>query len=322
MRRRDFIGALGGVALWPTSVLAQATMPVIGYVTGSLKLSAWFLAGVREGLAELGYVEGKNYRFEFRDTNLQGDRFPIAIRELVDQKVALILSPQTNITQAAQAATQTIPIVFFIGSDPIENGFVTSLKEPGGNLTGVFNLHSRTTGKRLEFLRELVPSATKFAFLAGPGELLSRNETREAQVSAHSLGLELTTVRARKLDEIDAAFDISLREGALGMVIGSDGLFTDPTQTVALMMRHSMPTISVWDRFVRLGGLISYATDEVANYRLVGNYVGRILNGKKPADIPVQQATKTKLVINLQAAKTMGITVPISLLGRADEVIE
>jgi ABC-type uncharacterized transport system substrate-binding protein len=322
MRRRHFLGALGVTALWASSARAQMTMPVIGYVTGSLKLSEWFLAGVREGLAELGYVEGKNYRFEFRDTNLQGDRFPIAVRELVDQRVSLILSPQTSVTQAAQAATQTIPVVFFIGSDPIENGFVKSLKEPGSNLTGVFNLHSRTTGKRLEFLRELVPFATKFAFLSGPGELLSKNETREALASAHSLGLELTTVRARKPDEIDAAFDTSLREGARGIVIGSDGLFVDPTQTVALMMRHGMPTISIWDRFVRSGGLISYATDEVANYRLVGSYVGRILNGQKPADIPVQQATKTKLVINLKTAKAMAITFPISLLGRADEVIE
>jgi putative tryptophan/tyrosine transport system substrate-binding protein len=325
MKRREFIKLIGGVAAsWPLAARAQQqAMPVIGFVTGSMELSRWFLTGVRNGLAELGYVEGKDFRFEFRDHNFQSDRNPIMFRELADQKVTVLLIAATSQIAPAKAATQSIPVVFFLGSDPVENGFVASLNKPGGNMTGVFNLHSMTTGKRLEVLHELVPSAATFAFLTNPVEVrLSKLETGAAQTAAHSLGLNLLIVNARNLGELEAAFESSVREGAGGMVVGSNGLFVDPTQTTALMARYHLPTISVWDRFVRLGGLISYGTDEAANYRLVGNYAGRILKGEKPADMPVQQATTTKLVINLKTAKAMGITVPTPLLGRADEVIE
>ena len=189
-------------------------------------------------------------------------------------------------------------------------------------MTGVFNLHSRTTGKRLEALRELVPTATKFAFLTGPGKLLAKNEAGEAQSAAQSLGIELIVVNAQRPEEVEAAFKAAIRESAHGMIFGSDGTFFDPTAIIAGMASSNLPTICVYDRFVRSGGLISYGTDEAANYRLLGTYVGRVLRGDKPADIPVQQAIKTKLVINLKTAKTMGVTVPTSLLLRADEVIE
>jgi putative tryptophan/tyrosine transport system substrate-binding protein len=322
MQRREFIGLIGGAAAWPVTAWAQQSMPVIGYVAGSMEDSRWFLDGVRSGLSELGYIEGKNFRFEFRVS--QPDRHMITFRELADQNVTLLVIPTTLQLQAAKAVTQSIPIVFFLGSDPVENGFVASLNKPGGNMTGVFNLHAMTTGKRLEVLQQLVPSAKKFAFLANPvAVLLTKVETEAFQAAAHSLGLNLLIVNARNLgEELEAAFETSVREGAGGMVIGSNATFVNPTQTVALMARYNLPTISVWDRFVREGGLVSYGTVEATNYRLVGNYCGRILKGEKPADMPVQQATTTKLVINLKTAKAMGITVPTLLLGRADEVIE
>ena len=324
MKRRVLIKLIGCVAAsWPLGALAQQrSMSVIGYATGSLKLSEGLLALVRKGLADLGLIEDKDYRFEFRDTNFQGDRFPAAVRELVDQNVTILLAAQTNTAQAAKAATQSIPIVFFLGTDPVENGFVASLNKPGGNMTGVFNLNSVMTGKRLEALRELVPSAAKFAFLAGPGETLAKNEARAARAAAQALGVDLLVVNARKANEIEAAFETSVREGARGMIVGSDGTFTDYTPLVASMARYGLPTICVWDRFVRSGGLISYGTDEAENFRLLGNYAGRLLKGEKPADMPVQQPTKMKMLINLKTANAMGIKVSTPLLGRADELIE
>ena len=324
MKRREFIKLVGGVAAsWPLAAHAQQqSMPVIGYISGSLELSRGTLNDVREGLAELGYIEGQNYRFEFRDNNYHFERNASFYRELADQKVTLFLVAFTSHMAIARAATQTIPMVFHLGVDPVENGFVASLNKPGGNATGVFNLHSVTTGKRLEVLRELVPSATKFVFLTNPiEELLSKSETVAAQTAAHSLGLDLLTVHAGKVGEFEAAFETSVREGAHGMVLGSNGVFTDP-QMAKLMAHYGLPSISPWAKLVLLGGLVSYGTDEHANYRLVGTYAGRVLKGEKPADMPVQQSTTTKLVINLKAAKAMGITVPMPLLGRADEIIE
>jgi putative tryptophan/tyrosine transport system substrate-binding protein len=323
MRRREFITLLGGAAsAWPLAARAQKTMPVIGNAATNLKSAEAFLAGVRRGLAELGYVEGENFRFELREANYDG--LPIMFGELVDQKVTVILATTTLQLEAAKAATQSIPIVFVIGSDPVERGFVASLNRPGGNITGVFNLNTPMTGKRIEVLRELVPSLTKFAFLTIPREVtVSKNETREAQAAADLLGLNLLIVNAFNLDEVEAAFETSVREGAGGVVVGTNGQFYGiPKQFAALTARYSLPAIYWEDRPVREGGLVSYGVDVEAAQRLVANYVGRILKGEKPADIPVQQATKTKLVINLKTAKAMGITVPTLLLGRADEIIE
>ena len=327
MRRSEFIGLVGGAALsWPLAARGQQkTMPVIGYAaTVNLKLSERFLASVRRGLAELGYVEGQDFRFEFREANGQYDSLPIMFRELVDQKVTVIVTSTTLQLEVAKAATQSIPIIFGMGSDPVESGFVASLNRPGGNITGVFNLNTVLTGKRVETLRELVPSLTKFAFLTIPRDVtISKNETREAQAAADLLGLNLLTVNVFNLDEVEAAFETSVRETAGGMVVGTNGQFYGiPKQLAAMTARYGLPAIYWEDRPVREGGLVSYGADFEALFRLQSSYLVRILKGEKPADIPVQLATKTKLVINLKTAKALGITVPTSLLGRADEVIE
>jgi putative tryptophan/tyrosine transport system substrate-binding protein len=325
--RRELMAALGAAAVaWPVTASAQQqAMPVIGYVAGDFKNGERLFANVRRGLAELGYLEGQNFRFEFRDTNFQVDLIPIRLRGLAEQKVALIIASTTVQLAAAKAVTQSIPIVFYIGTDPVENGFVASFNRPGGNITGVWNLAVTLTGKRFEVLHETVPSATKFAFLTDPGNrMISELQIPLAQAAAHSLGLNLLNVNAHKPDEFEAVFETSVREGAGGMVVGADGLFFYPacTQLVALAARYRLPTIYVDDIAVPAGGLISYGTDQDEPQRLVGNYAGRILKGEKPADMPVQQATKARFIINLKTAKAMGITVPTPLLGRADEVIE
>ena len=324
--RRELMAALGSAAVaWPMTAYAQQPLPVIGHTTANLKLAARFLTNVRKGLADLGYIEGQNFRFEFRD-NFKADLVPIMYRELVDQKVAVIICGTTLGTAAAKAATQTIPIVFSNGTDPVENGFVASLNKPGGNITGIFNLALTLTGKRFEILHELVPSVTKFAFLKDPGNaIISQLAMPLVQAAADKLGLSVLHVDAHTSDELEAAFETAVREGAGGMVVGSDAIFA--TQLVALALvalaaRHRLPTIYVVDTAVREGGFVSYGADEDEPSRLVGNYAGRILKGEKPADIPVQLLTKTKLLINLKTAKDLGITVPVPLLGRADEVIE
>jgi putative ABC transport system substrate-binding protein len=321
--RRELMAALGSAFAWPVTAHAQQAMPVIGNVGATPELNQRVVAGFRKGLAELGFVEGKNFRFEFRYNNLQPDSNARLIAELVDQKVTLIVATTTLQTETAKAATQSIPIVLTIGSDPVENGFVASLNKPGGNVTGVYNLNTALAGKRLELLRELVPSATKFAFLTNPSRI-SDLETRGLQVGAHSLGLNLLIVNSRNQgEELEAAFETSVREGAGGMVVGSNALFyMSPTQLVALAARYRLPAIYFDDKPVMTGGLISYGTDLDDGLRLVGIYAGRILKGEKPADLPVQLSTKTKLLINLKTAKDLGITVPTPLLGRADEVIE
>jgi putative ABC transport system substrate-binding protein len=325
MRRRDFITLAGGMATWPLATRAQQTMPLIGFAAGAtVKLNERFLADVRKGLAEYGYVEGQNFRFEFRQANLRNELLPILFRELVDQKVSVIITFTTVGLQSAKAATQSIPIVFTMGADPVENGFVASLNKPGGNITGIFNLGLTLGAKQLEILHELVPSATKFAFLTDPENTTTRKLVIPlVQAAADSLGLGLLNVNAHAPDEFEAAFEAAVRGGAGGMIVGSDAVFfSSPTQLVAVAARYRLPTIYFDDVPVKDGGLISYASDMDENTRVVGRYAGRILKGEKPADIPVQQSTKTKLIINLRTAKALGITVPISLLGRADEVIE
>jgi putative ABC transport system substrate-binding protein len=308
MKRREFIKLIGGVAAsWPLAAQAQQqqAMPVIGYATGSVKLSYRFLTNVRKGLAELGYIEGQNFRFEFRDSNFQTDLIPIMLRELADQKVTLIITTTTTGVALAKAATQTIPIVFNIGTDPVENGFVASLNKPGGNITGMFNLGLTLAGKRVEVLHELVPSVTKFAFLTDPGNLiLSQLQMKHIKAAADSLHLDLLNVNAHTSDELEAAFETAVREGAGGMVVGQDAIFSPfSTQLVTLAARYRLPTIYVNDTAVKEGGFVSYGADEDEPNRLVGNYAGRILKGEKPADIPVQLLSKTKLLINLKTAR-------------------
>jgi putative ABC transport system substrate-binding protein len=326
MKRREFIKLIGGgAASWPLAARAQQqSMPVIGHLTATPELAQRGLAGFRKGLAEFGFVEGQNFRFEFRYHNFQAGGTARLMAELADQKLTLILVSYTLALERAKAATQSIPIVFTIGSDPVENGFVASLNKPGGNITGVFTLNLALAGKRLELLRELVPSATKFAFLTNPGvPKFNEPETREIEAAARSLGVNMLIVNARKPEEFEAAFETGVREGADAMVVGSEGTFiAATTPLVALAARYRLPAIYADDKPVREGGLISYSADQDEGYRLVGTYAGRILKGEKPADMPVQQSTTTKLVINLKTTEAMGITVPTPLLGRADQVIE
>jgi ABC-type uncharacterized transport system substrate-binding protein len=327
MERRDFIKLIGGVAAsWPLAASAQQkTMPVIGLTAGTLKQAARFIENVRKGLADYGYIEGNNFRFEIQETNFQPERLPIIMRQFVDKDVALIVVGSTVALERAKASTQSIPIVFTIGSDPVESGFVASLNKPGGNLTGIYNLGLALSGKRLEVLREIIPSATKFAFLTDPNNVaLGKVQTQAIEAARDRLGVDVLHVSARTPDEFDAAFEAAVREGVSGMVVGTDAVFfgSNSLPLMAAAERHRLPTIYVDDQPVRAGGLICYATDQDEANRIVGRYAGRILKGEKPADLPVQLSTKTTLIINLKSAKQLGITVPTSLLARADEVIE
>jgi putative tryptophan/tyrosine transport system substrate-binding protein len=327
MKRREFIKLVGSAASWPLAAQAQQVMAVIGHVDGlkvTLAGTQSLLAGIRRTLGASGFVEGKNFRFEFREAEGHFDRLPALYRELVDQKVAVIVAPTTAQLEAARSVTQTIPIIFQIGTDPVENGFVASINRPGGNLTGVFNLAVLTTGKRVEVLRELVPSLTKFAFLTNRQDVnLSQKEAKAAQDTANLVRLDLLVVSASNEEELEAAFETSVREGSGGMVVGSNARFFGLVKPLAAMAaRYRLPVIHIWQIAAREGVLVSYGTDQEESFELVGYYVARVLKGEKAADIPVQQSTKTKMVINLKTAKTLGITVPTSLLGRADEVIE
>jgi putative ABC transport system substrate-binding protein len=328
MRRREFITLAGGMAVWPLAARAQQQpMPVIGFVALSTVNSKGyepFLAEIRKGLAEEGYVENHNFRFEFREAKRHFDLVPILFRELVDQKVRVILTGTTAELLAARAATQSIPIVFHVGTDPVENGYVSSLKKPGGNITGIFNLNMMLADKRIQIIHELIPSATKFAYLSDSGdEYVNKLQLPQVQAAADALGVGLLNVNAHTLDELEGAFETAVRGGVGGMVIGANATFygTD-TQLVALADRYRLPTMYMDDAPVSAGGLICYNTDQNAGNRLEGSYVGRILKGEKPTDMPVEQSTKTKMMINLNAAKALGITVPTSLLARADQVIE
>ena len=327
MKRREFFRLIGGAAIsLPLAAQAQQqTMPVIGFVSTTVKHAERFLDNVRKGLAEHGFIDGQNYRFEILETNFQNDRLPILYRQLVEQKVTLIIAVSTLGLQTAKAATQSIPVVFSIGSDPVENGFVASLNKPGGNMTGIYTLGVMLSGKRLEVIHELLPGVAKFAFLADPGNTtFGKLQKDQVQAAANALGVAMSYVYAHNPDEFDAAFQAAVREGAGGMIMGADALFagSNATKLPEVATRYRLPTIYVDDLPVKAGGLISYAADQDEPHQLVGRYAGRILKGEKPADIPVQLSTRTALIINLKTAEAMGIKVPTPLLARADEVIE
>jgi putative ABC transport system substrate-binding protein len=328
MKRREFVKLIGAATALPLAVQAQQQSkpkPVIGLVQASIKLSARLLKNLREGLAEYGYIDGENYRLDIREIGFQNERVPIMYREFVDEKVALILCISTFGVENARATTQSIPIVFTIGSDPVANGFVASLNKPGGNITGVYNLGVMLAGKRLEVLHELLPSVKKIAFLTDPtNTALGKLQKEAIETAAKPLGINLVYVSAHTPDEFDAAFEAATHEGSGGMVIGADANFAgglaEPLMAVAA--RHRLPTIYVDDLPVKAGGLISYASDQDEPQRIVGRYAARILKGEKPADMPVQLSTRTALIINLKTAKQLGVTVPNTLLARADELIE
>jgi putative ABC transport system substrate-binding protein len=327
MKRREFITFLGsGAAAWPLAARAQQTMPVIGYIgTGSRESDAFRLPSFHQGLSEAGYVEGRNVAIEYRWAEGQNDRLPALAADLVRRQVAVIAVPaSTPGVLAAKAATTTIPIVFYIGLDPVELGLVASLAHPGGNITGVTGWNVMVGPKRLELLHEVIPSATSIALLVNPASPdLAKADSRDQQTAARSLGLQLHVLDASNERDFDTVFATLVQLRAGGLVIGTDSFFnTQKEQLAALTVRHGVPTIHQYREFVMAGGLMAYGSPTADLSRQVGVYTARILKGEKPADLPVQQATKVELFMNLKTAKTLGLTVPLPLLARADEVIE
>ena len=326
MRRRQFLGVLGGAAAaWPLAVRAQQpAMPVIGFLSpGSLEADTSRMNAVRQGLAEIGYVEGQNAAIEYRGAQYQHDRLSALAADLVNRRVAAIIVVSASGALAAKAATNTIPIVFSIGADPVQLSLVTSLNRPSGNITGIYVLNVAVTGKRLELLRESVSTARVIGYLANPKSAATAPETKELREAARALGVELRVLNAANESEIDTAFATLAKERSVPLVVSSDNLFTDrPVRLAVLAARHAIPAICPYREFAAAGGLMSYGTDLADAYRVVGAYAGRILKGAKPTDLPVHQAVKVQLVINLKTAKALGLGVPTSVLARADEVIE
>jgi putative ABC transport system substrate-binding protein len=301
-------------------------MPVIGYLSGwSAGDAPEYLAYFRRGLSETGYSEGRNVLIEFRYAEGRFEQIPELVADLVGRHVSVIAIPNTTASAvAAKAATQTIPIVFSLGSNPVEVGLVQSLNHPGGNLTGLTALQTAVTAKRLELLHELMPAVTKIAFLVNAANrALAESDAKEARDTAQALGVNLLILNASNQSEIDAAFAILIREQAGALLTNSESLFmVHSDHLAALTARHRVPALYAFRENAVAGGLMSYGANFLTAARELGLYAGRILKGEKPGDLPVQQATKIELAINLKAAKALGITVPISLLGRADEVIE
>jgi putative ABC transport system substrate-binding protein len=327
MRRRKFISLLGGAVAWPLVARAQQpAMPVIGFLSNaSPDLYADRLRAFRQGLKEAGYVEGQNVAIEYRWAGGENERLPFLAMGLARRQVAVIVAAGgTPSAVVAKAETATIPIVFGVAADPVKVGLVASLNRPGGNLTGVTNLNVEIGPKRLEVLHELLPTATSIAVLVNPGNpTIGEPFLRDLQPAARALGLQLHVLNASTDHDFDTVFAtlVQLRAGAL--LISPDTFFnTRSEQLAALSLRHAVPAIYQYRRFAAAGGLISYGSDETESYRLVGIYAGKILNGEKPADLPVVQSTKVELLLNVKTAKALGLTFPQSLLSRADEVIE
>ena len=328
MKRREFITLLGGAAAaWPLAARAQQpAMPVIGYlgVSSFEKSAGRSLHDFKRGLAESGYVEDRNVTIEYRWADDEYDRLPALAVELVQRGVAVLVAAGSPAALPAKAATTVIPIVFMIGSDPVELGLVAGLNRPGGNLTGVAYLNVEVAPKRLELLHELIPTAKSIALLVNPANpVVADAQAKELQAAISKLDLNLILVKASNPLEMEDAFATLVRERVEALQIGVDPLFGNHVdQLVALAARHKVPTIYPWREFTAAGGLMNYGSSIPDAFRQVGVYTGQILKGAKPADLPVQRPTKLQFVLNLKAAKALGLTIPPTLLARADEVIE
>jgi putative ABC transport system substrate-binding protein len=326
IRRREFIATLGGAAAWPVAASGQQpAMPVIGFLgTSSAQSDPYRVTGLRQGLSEAGLVEGRNFTIEYRWADSHYDRLRALATELVHRQVAVIAASGTMTALAAKAATTTIPIVFETSANPIKLGLAASLNRPGGNITGVTQGSEEIAPKRLELLHEVVPKAGVLALLVNPtAPELAEPQTRGVLSAAQSFGIDLHVLNASTENDFDRVFARLTELRAGGLVIAGDPLFSSHLkQLAALTVRHAVPAIYQRLEFAAAGGLMSYGSNITDIHRLVGIYAGRILKGDKPADLPVQQATKVEMYINLKTARALGITIPLPLSGRADEIFE
>jgi putative tryptophan/tyrosine transport system substrate-binding protein len=324
LKRREFLTFVGGAAAaWPGVARAQQPMPVVGFLNGA---SAWEYASLaatfHQGLSEAGYVEGRNVLVEYRWAEGHYERMPTLAADLIRRQVAAIFANGPAL-QALKAATTTIPIVFATGVDPVASGLVASLNRPGGNLTGFTSMLDVVAPKGLELLHELLPTATTVALLVNPTFLSAETQSRDQQVAARILGLQFNVVSASTESQIDMAFVAFVQQRVGAIIVAGDPFLTGRhDQIIALAARHAIPAMYVRREFAAAGGLMSYGASAAYTYRQAGVYVGRVLKGEKPADLPIQQSTKFELVVNLKTAKALGLTVPLALLTRADEVIE
>jgi putative ABC transport system substrate-binding protein len=324
MRRRQFITLLGGAAAWPLAARAQQMMPVIGFLSASgQKRVASQVSGFLKGLNELGFTEGRNVAIEIRATDAY-DHLPGLAAELVGHQVALICAAgAANSAQAAKAATTTIPVVFVNGSDPVMSGLVTSMNHPGGNVTGIAILAGQLAAKRLELLGELVPQASTIGLFVNPTNARHRIDEREIQAAARNKGYEIVVLPAADPADLDIAFATAAHERAGACLVTGDAFFVGHySELAALAARYQIPTSYPSREAVEVGGLMSYGDDRQDSYRQAGIYAGRILQGAKPADLPVLQPIKFELLINLRVAKALSLAIPDKLLALADEVIE
>jgi len=326
IRRRQVIALLGGAAAgWPLATRAQQPMPVIGFLgSQSADTVADYLRAFRQGLKDAGYLEGETISVEYRWAEGRVDRPPDLVADLARRRIAVLVSGGGPASMAAAKAPTSIPIVFMVAEDPVRLGLVSSLARPGGNLTGVNFFAAELAAKRLELLRELVPAAARVAVLLNPSETaIAAANSRDVETAARAMGLELRILNASTRDEIDAAFAILATDRPDALFISSGPFFSDRrVQLAHLATRHALPAIHASRLYPEVGGLVSYGASIASAYRQAANYVGRILKGSKPADLPVVQSSKFDLVINLHAAKLLGLTVSATLLARADEVIE
>jgi putative ABC transport system substrate-binding protein len=326
MRRREFVTLLGGATAWPLAARAQQqAMPAIGFLhAGTFEMARDYVAAFHRSLADAGFAEGRNVGIEYRWSEGQNERLPAQAADLVHRQVALIVAASTPASLAAKAATQTIPIVFYIGTNPVEVGLVANLAHPDGNITGVTNLNVELFKKCFELMHSLMPPASTIAVLVNPANVAqTATERATVQDAARALGARVVILNASSPSEIESVFEVLIGQRAGVLVVSGEIFFlTQRDRLVDLAARHAVPTIYAWREFPVAGGLMSYGADFKEPYRVLGVYAGRILKGEKPANLPVQQATKVELVINLKTAKALGLNIPNTLIGRADEVIE